>query len=109
MVRLAAGRFGGPTAGFPRALGQIPEEVWIAATAPIRRTVILDARPRASRAEERMLLGIHYHADVSAPYDQVARVRVAHAQEWPGSAIQVQRASVGIRVARLLIQFVDQV
>jgi hypothetical protein len=51
---------------------------------------------------------IHHDADMPAPHDQIAGLRLTHAHKAPRPVIEIQRAGVGIRIARLLVQIVYQ-
>src|SRR5690242_2103230 len=104
MLRLAIQRLRRAVAGLQWTLRQVPKKVWIAARPPVRRTVILDARPRTGCTEERVLSRVHNDADVPAPHDQITRMRVAHAQEWARPAVKIERAGVRIGIPRLPIE-----
>src|SRR5215469_4698793 len=62
-----------------------------------------------SRAEKRMLFGIHHNAHMSLPHNQIARLRVADTQELSSPPVKIQGADVGIAVSGLLVQAMHQV
>jgi hypothetical protein len=95
---------GGGLIGFYVAV----EAGWTSSS-PVALVVLRSSGAMAQSAEERVVPGIDYYADVPGPDHQIARLRVLHSAEVVGAAIKIRGVRVGIGESGSVIDGVDQV
>ncbi len=92
-----------------RRVGHVPEETSHTARAPVGRVIKLRVRTGTREAEEGALLGIDDDANMSAPDNQVACLRHAHACEIRVADVEFARSDVLVGKTRSLVNIVNEV
>src|ERR1700733_2104558 len=95
--------------GMERLVGHVAEETSDTARAPVGRVIKLSVRPGTHEAEEGVLLGIDDDADMTAPDNQIACLRHAHACEICAVDVEFARTDVLVGKARLFVNIVNEV